>query len=369
MVTCVTCRPATGDGPLRATRAAPLPPDPEGQVRPRRSLRCSPSCTSSTSASSSGWTSSFGPGLTAVTGETGAGKTMLVEALELLVGGRADASIVRPGSQEVRVDGRFVVGDDQELVLTRVVPAERTIPGLPRWTAVDGRRARRGGRPASSTCTASTTTRACSARRPNGPPSTATARSTSNRCGRPGPGSRSSTPSWPRSVATRGRGHGKWTCCDSRSPSWSAADLADPDEDAVLERVEDELADAVGHREAGARAHAALADDGGSRDSLAAAVTALGGRLPFADVTARASSLLAELDDVVGDVRRVVDDIDEDPARLAEVRARRQLLRDLCRKYGDDLVEVRAYRRRRRSPARRVAALRPTGRRAGRRPS
>ena len=33
----------------------------------------------------------FGPGLTAVTGETGAGKTMLVEAIELLVGGRADA--------------------------------------------------------------------------------------------------------------------------------------------------------------------------------------------------------------------------------------------------------------------------------------
>ena len=39
----------------------------------------------------------LGAGLTAVTGETGAGKTMLVEALELLVGGRADASIVRPG--------------------------------------------------------------------------------------------------------------------------------------------------------------------------------------------------------------------------------------------------------------------------------
>ena len=50
----------------------------------------------------------LGPGLTAVTGETGAGKTMLVEALELLVGGRADASIVRPGAPEVRVDGRFV---------------------------------------------------------------------------------------------------------------------------------------------------------------------------------------------------------------------------------------------------------------------
>ena len=41
-----------------------------------------------------------GPGMTALTGETGAGKTMLVEALELLVGGKADAALVRPGSDE-----------------------------------------------------------------------------------------------------------------------------------------------------------------------------------------------------------------------------------------------------------------------------
>ncbi len=63
-----------------------------------------------------------GPGLTAVTGETGAGKTMLVEALELLVGGRADPTVVRAGATDTRVDGRFVVGD--EVVLSRVVPAE-----------------------------------------------------------------------------------------------------------------------------------------------------------------------------------------------------------------------------------------------------
>ena len=65
----------------------------------------------------------FGPGMTALTGETGAGKTMLVEAIELLVGGRADAALVREGAREARVEGRFVVGDD-ELVLARVVPAD-----------------------------------------------------------------------------------------------------------------------------------------------------------------------------------------------------------------------------------------------------
>ena len=69
----------------------------------------------------------FGPGLTAVTGETGAGKTMVMGAVELLLGGRADPSIVRPGATEAVVEGRFVLGDgagDREHVLRRVVPVE-----------------------------------------------------------------------------------------------------------------------------------------------------------------------------------------------------------------------------------------------------
>ena len=67
----------------------------------------------------------LGPGLTAITGETGAGKTLLVEAVELLVGGRADTTLVRDGASEARVEGRFVdaaMGD--EVVLARVVPLD-----------------------------------------------------------------------------------------------------------------------------------------------------------------------------------------------------------------------------------------------------
>jgi len=64
----------------------------------------------------------LGPGMTALTGETGAGKTLVVEAIELLVGGRADGVLVRQGADEARVEGRFVVGDE-ERVLARVVPA------------------------------------------------------------------------------------------------------------------------------------------------------------------------------------------------------------------------------------------------------
>jgi DNA repair protein RecN (Recombination protein N) len=49
----------------------------------------------------------FDPGCSALTGETGAGKTLLVAALGLLRGGRADRTLVRRGATEARVEGRF----------------------------------------------------------------------------------------------------------------------------------------------------------------------------------------------------------------------------------------------------------------------
>ncbi|NBV82025.1 MAG: DNA repair protein RecN, partial [Actinobacteria bacterium] len=66
----------------------------------------------------------FGDGLTVLTGETGAGKTMIVEAINLLVGQRADPSMVRPGADELRVEGRFVDGSGDERLLCRVVPRD-----------------------------------------------------------------------------------------------------------------------------------------------------------------------------------------------------------------------------------------------------
>src|SRR5205823_2438845 len=49
------------------------------------------------------------PGLNVLTGETGAGKTVLAHALDLLLGGRARAGIVRPGAQEAYVEGVFAL--------------------------------------------------------------------------------------------------------------------------------------------------------------------------------------------------------------------------------------------------------------------
>src|SRR5689334_16142089 len=58
----------------------------------------------------------LGDGLTVITGETGAGKTMLVTALGLLLGGRADSGAVRTGARHARVEGVVRAGADLEQV-------------------------------------------------------------------------------------------------------------------------------------------------------------------------------------------------------------------------------------------------------------
>ena len=83
----------------------------------------------------------LGPGLNAITGETGAGKTVLAHALDLLLGGKPRPGIVRPGAGEAYVEGVFEpppglldepdlaevrerVGDAEEIVVARRVGAE-----------------------------------------------------------------------------------------------------------------------------------------------------------------------------------------------------------------------------------------------------
>jgi DNA repair protein RecN (Recombination protein N) len=55
------------------------------------------------------------PGFTAVTGETGAGKTMVVTGLGLMFGGRADPARVRPGADRATVEGRLRIGPDSKV--------------------------------------------------------------------------------------------------------------------------------------------------------------------------------------------------------------------------------------------------------------
>jgi len=75
-------------------------------------------------------------GLTVLTGETGAGKTMILTALNLILGGKADSALVRKGSERLVASGRFsipkssehlfedVLVEDGELIVTRTVASD-----------------------------------------------------------------------------------------------------------------------------------------------------------------------------------------------------------------------------------------------------
>ena len=54
----------------------------------------------------------LGPGFTAVTGETGAGKTMIVTGLGLLTGEKAESRLIRHGDQRALVEGRLAPSID-----------------------------------------------------------------------------------------------------------------------------------------------------------------------------------------------------------------------------------------------------------------
>ncbi|PID97679.1 MAG: DNA repair protein RecN [Actinobacteria bacterium] len=91
----------------------------------------------------------FAPGLTVLTGETGAGKTMLLTSLELLLGRRADPGIVRQGKENAHVDGIFSLTQAAE---ESVIECGGTVEDggviLSRTVAAQGRsRAHLGGRP------------------------------------------------------------------------------------------------------------------------------------------------------------------------------------------------------------------------------
>ena len=97
----------------------------------------------------------LGPGLNVLTGETGAGKTVLAHALDLLLGGKPRPGIVRPGAAEAYVEGVFALPDGlpeplREALADRLAPdADEVV--LARRVSAEGRtRAYLGGRSATA---------------------------------------------------------------------------------------------------------------------------------------------------------------------------------------------------------------------------
>ena len=289
----------------------------------------------------------LGPGMTAITGETGAGKTLVVEAIDLLVGGRADPRAVRAGAAEAVVEGRFAPGgpaaqageDGGERVLRRVVPAQ-------------GRsRAHVDGTMATAAELAELGRKLVDLHGQHAHQSLlhpATQRAALDAFGRvdlsPLVAARHRQAELDAVLAELG-GDARARAREvdllrHQVAELAAAAIAGPDEDAALADEEDRLGGAEAHREAAATAHALLAADSGAADTLGLAVAAVHGRGPLAAIEQRLRGLSAELADVAGELRDAAESLESDPARLDAVRERRQLLRDLRRKYGDTLAEV-----------------------------
>src|SRR3712207_4489393 len=81
----------------------------------------------------------LGPGLNVLTGETGAGKTMLAHALDLLLGGKPRPGIVRPGAAEAWVEGVFELPEALRGELGERLPADAEEVVLARRVSAEGR--------------------------------------------------------------------------------------------------------------------------------------------------------------------------------------------------------------------------------------
>src|SRR3954463_1132935 len=260
--------------------------------------------------------------MTALTGETGAGKTLVVEAIELLVGGRADAMLVRPGAKEAVIEGRFVGSDGEETVLARVVPTSGRARAY-----VDGRMA-----PVASLAEVgrelvdlhgqhahqsllSTGVQRSALDAFGGVDLSALAEA--RRC----------VAELDAALADLGGDHRararEIDLLRFQLDELDAAGIGNPDEDQALSDEEDRLADAVAHREAAAVAHVAITGEDAAVDTVGAALAAVQGRAPFAAVEARLRSTVAELADLGDELRGLEETIADDPERLAAIRERR----------------------------------------------
>lgn len=298
-------------------------------------------------------------GLTVVTGETGAGKTMLVTALQLLMGARADASLVRDGAPAAVVEARLVPApatavaagwatQPDELVVSREIPAE----GRSR-ARVDGRLAPAGVLAELLGEVIEVHAQHDHVRLARGD----TQRRLLDRY---------AGAAHARSLAAYTNVFAAWHAAQGALAELGAderervraterlryelaeieAAAIDLDGDARLDAEIEVLAHAEELRLALAQAVAALSDEGAA-EPLGVAVETLR-RVQVSEdhldrLRERLTTLAEGVRDLVADLRDHGETVAADPQRLDELQARRALLTQLQRKYGADLAEVLAY--------------------------
>lgn len=72
---------------------------------------------------------SFAPGFNVITGETGAGKSIIIDAVELLLGGKADATVVRAGAEKAVIEGVFAINAQTQALVLPILQREDLLEG------------------------------------------------------------------------------------------------------------------------------------------------------------------------------------------------------------------------------------------------
>jgi DNA repair protein RecN (Recombination protein N) len=301
------------------------------------------------------------PGLNVITGETGAGKSLVIDALGLALGNRADTSLVRHGAETARVEALFDRLPEPLIAVREVTAAGRSTARLDDETVTASRLSEATGRLVEI----------------HGQHDQ----------------QRLLDERWQRDLLDASGGHAQARAAVAdaverwRSNRAALAELAiDPRELARrLELLEHEAADiaaarlvpgeaaqisarlaAAQHGEAIARGSATLLDalsgeSGSARDRVAVALReahALGRLDPrFAALGERLAGLEAELDDVASEARALAEDVDHDPAGLARLEERLSVIYSLERRYGDDEAAVVAHGERATAEAERLRGL------------
>jgi DNA repair protein RecN (Recombination protein N) len=287
------------------------------------------------------------PGLTVLTGETGAGKSMLVDALLAATGGRVAAGMVREGAERAKVEAVFAGVGDDELILAREIQTGRAPARMNGETVPLAKLAETG----SELVAIHGQGEQLRLARPavqrelldayGGHERLRDAVSSAHRALHDILAERTSLGGDPRERARRLAllGHEVTEIDDAR---------IGPDEESALAATLAVARSAERLRESAASVYDLLVGErAAARDQLAlaardlAAAAELDPRL--ADQAARLAASVDEVADLGADLRRYAESIDADPRELARLESRNEALAELRRKYGPSLADVIAY--------------------------
>lgn len=306
----------------------------------------------------------FGPGFTVITGETGAGKTMVVTALGLLRGERADLALVRRGSDRARIEATVRVDDDvarlveeaggdadgDDLVIGRVLSAQGRSRAVAGGATVPAALLSRLADQLVAVHGQSDQQRLVKAQEQRQALDRFAADEVSQVLGQ-------YRPAHARLRDVRARVHDLRTNAAERlrrldllRHGLDEIDEVDPQpgEDDDLRELEQRLAHAEGLVAAASGAAAALSEDEGSAAAVLAAarssVDHVAGHDAMLDALAdRLSRASIDVADIASELASYAATVDLDPARLAAVQERRSALTALQRRYGPAVDEVLAW--------------------------